>query len=73
MKVAVADVAHDGGGEGERVEVGAGVDDAIGEPGDGHADIGGEDIGAGAQGAGGVVDVVAGLPEAFASGGGGLP
>jgi hypothetical protein len=65
VEVAVADVADHGGGKAGAVEIGAGRDDALGEARDGDADVGGEDLRAGAEGAGGVVDVVPRLPEAF--------
>ena len=73
MEVAVADVADHDSGKAERVEIGAGGDDAFGEARDGHADIGDQDVRARPECAGGVVGVVAGLPEALTAGGGGLP
>lgn len=72
VEVSVADMADDNGGVGLAVQLGTGLDDALGEAGDGDADVRDGDAGAGAEGAGGEVGVVAGVPEALALGRTGL-
>ena len=63
VKIAVADMADDRRQQFQPVEVRLGLHDAIGEPRDRNAGVGGEDAGARPQSLHRVVDVVARLPE----------
>ena len=63
MEIAVADMADDGREKAGPLDVVARLGDASGKHGDRHADIGGDDLGAGAQTAHGPIGVMPRLPE----------